>query len=363
MLAASAFLLLVVDPFMVTRVGFQLSYLAVTGIVLLFKPLCNLLVVPVVLLDKVWQLSVVSLAATLATFPLSLYYFHQFPNLFLLTNLVAIPASFLILYNGILLLVFSAAPPIAHALGYTFRLVLSALGRAVGFLEGLPFSTTTGVYLSTSQLMLLMGLLVSMVILFLSRRKGHLWFMLILGLLLSVSVIWRKYGSLRQSHMVVYSIRGHTALEFIQGKRSVFVCDSGLLLDPKKILYATSGFRLQQGITHTSVHALEDGDITTPWFRRMGSLFFFGGHLLVLVDDNADLYRDTLFMKPDWVLLCNKPQTSLQKLSEVFLFDTLLMDGSMPPWEKERWVSACREEGFEFHDLSENGAYLHSGLK
>ena len=68
-------------------------------------------------------------------------------------------------------------------------------------------------------------------------------------------------------------------------------------------------------------------------------------------------------MEPDWVLLCRKPRTGLEKLSEVFLFDSLLMDGSMPPWEKEKWVSACRKKGLGFHDLSENGAYIQSGLK
>jgi len=160
MLAASAFLLLVIDPYMITKVGFQLSYLAVAGIVLLYTPIYNLLITNNVVIDRVWQLSVVSLAATLATFPLSLFYFHQFPNLFLVTNLVAIPASFLIVYSGMLLMALSFIPVISGFIGQVLSIILSALNFTVGFLEGLSFSTTRHIHLSTPELLLFMGVII-----------------------------------------------------------------------------------------------------------------------------------------------------------------------------------------------------------
>ena len=83
----SMFILLLCRPMFLFDVGFQLSYLAVYGIVSIQPRLVNLWKPKWKLIDKVWQLTTVSLAAQLAVLPLSLFYFHQSPGLFLLSNL------------------------------------------------------------------------------------------------------------------------------------------------------------------------------------------------------------------------------------------------------------------------------------
>jgi len=90
-LAASAFLLLCYNPFWLWDAGFQLSYVAVLSIVVFSKPVYNLLFIPNKALDHCWKLISVTIAAQILTTPISIYYFHQFPIVFLITNLVAIP--------------------------------------------------------------------------------------------------------------------------------------------------------------------------------------------------------------------------------------------------------------------------------
>jgi len=97
-LAASAFCLILYEPMIVMQVGFQLSYAAVIGIVMVQPKLFNLITIRNRMLDWAWSISCVSVAAQLTTFPLGLLYFHQFPNLFLLSNLLVIPAAAVILY-------------------------------------------------------------------------------------------------------------------------------------------------------------------------------------------------------------------------------------------------------------------------
>ncbi|MGC4100454.1 ComEC/Rec2 family competence protein [Ferruginibacter sp.] len=109
-LAASAFTLLCYDPYFLWDVGFQLSYLAVVGIIIFQKPIYNLIYIKNKWIDAVWKLVAVSLAAQILTFPVCIYYFHQFPNLFLLTNIVAVPLSSIILYAEIFLVAFSWIP-------------------------------------------------------------------------------------------------------------------------------------------------------------------------------------------------------------------------------------------------------------
>ena len=118
-IAASAFLLLLFWPYLITDVGFQLSYLAVVGIVWLYRPICNLFIPANIIIRFIWQTSAVSIAATIITFPLTIFYFRQFPNLFLVTNLIAVPLSTLIIYTGIMVL--AASPLQAHCLHFWRR--------------------------------------------------------------------------------------------------------------------------------------------------------------------------------------------------------------------------------------------------
>ncbi|MFQ5335378.1 MAG: ComEC/Rec2 family competence protein, partial [Flavobacteriales bacterium] len=113
-LAASAFALLLFNPFLIMEVGFQLSYLAVVGIVFIQPRLYHIWHPKLWIIDKIWAITTVSLAAQIATFPLGLLYFHQFPNYFLFSNLIVIPMAAVILYNGMLVLALSFSDILCH---------------------------------------------------------------------------------------------------------------------------------------------------------------------------------------------------------------------------------------------------------
>ncbi len=117
-LAFSAILMIAFDPDVIYEVGFQLSYLAVGGILLLQPLILRWWLPPNQVLEYIWQLTAVSLAAQLATFPLSIYYFHIFPSYFLLANLIIIPLSFLVMQAGIPLLIFGWVPYLSDGLGW-----------------------------------------------------------------------------------------------------------------------------------------------------------------------------------------------------------------------------------------------------
>ena len=106
-MAASAFLLLCYNPFLLWDVGFQLSYFAVLGIVISQPFIVKWFYFKNKFVNAIWQLSSVSLAAQLFTFPICMYYFHQLPLLFLLSNLIAIPLTTIALWTCILLIIIS----------------------------------------------------------------------------------------------------------------------------------------------------------------------------------------------------------------------------------------------------------------
>jgi len=116
-LAVSALLLLCYNPFWLWDVGFQLSYAAVLSIVIFMQPIYNLLYIKNKILDSIWKLNAISIAAQLLTTPLSIYHFHQFPNFFLLTNFIAVPLSSIIVLGEIFLCAISFIPFLATISG------------------------------------------------------------------------------------------------------------------------------------------------------------------------------------------------------------------------------------------------------
>src|SRR5690606_7061175 len=106
-LALSALILLVFDPFILYSVGFQLSYMAVLGIVLLQPKIVGWWEPDNRIFRYLWEITTVGIAAQLATFPISVHYFHVFPTYFIISNLVAIPGAFLVMACGIPFMLFS----------------------------------------------------------------------------------------------------------------------------------------------------------------------------------------------------------------------------------------------------------------
>jgi competence protein ComEC len=106
-LAFAAVVQLAINPLSLWDVGFQMSFLAVLGIVMLNLRLRDV-ATPIWLsrwrvIRWMWSLVKVSLAAQIAVAPLSMYYFGTFPCYFLLTNLKAVPLAMLILYSSVVM--------------------------------------------------------------------------------------------------------------------------------------------------------------------------------------------------------------------------------------------------------------------
>ncbi len=156
-LAASAFCLLLYNPYYLWDVGFQLSYTAVLSIIIFMKPVYKCLYFKNKLLGVVWQLNAVTLSAQILTFPLLLYYFHQFPNLFLFTNFFVVPLSGFILYGCLLLLGMAKIPVLGTLIGKGISWLIMQMNGLIGRTDSVPFSVTGNMQISLLQCLLLYG--------------------------------------------------------------------------------------------------------------------------------------------------------------------------------------------------------------
>ena len=158
-LAFSALLLLVLDPAIQTDLGFQLSYLAVAGIVGLQPILLRMWAPSNRVLDYFWQMATVTLAAQLITSPLTLHYFHTFPTYFLIANLLIVPLSYIILCAGVPFLLLARIPMVGSTLGAIVDFLLFIQNEITYTLQEFPAALWQGIHLSLAGMLAIWGML------------------------------------------------------------------------------------------------------------------------------------------------------------------------------------------------------------
>lgn len=254
-LAASAFVLLLYNPYLIMSVGFQLSYLAVLGIVYIQRPLYHLWEIENRVGDWVWQITCVSVAAQLTTFALGLLYFHQFPVYFLISNLFVIPLSTVVLISGIILLAVSGLTFLASVIGKITWGLIWALNKIVFVVEDLPLSIINNIYFTTLQCWVLMGILTGIVFLFQFRNIQWLYFSAACAIWFTVLQWVHFMKEVNQCQFAVYQINQRMACEFIDHGQSYFRCDTALRNDNERIRFHIRPNRLMHGVAalHDSI--------------------------------------------------------------------------------------------------------------
>lgn len=259
-LAASCFTLLCVDANMLANVGFQLSYMAVLGIVFIQPYLYAWWVAPNWLMDQIWKITSVSIAAQLATSPIGILYFHQFPNCFLFSNLLIIPLTTLVLYGCLVLLVVAKLSVLAAPLGIAIKYIISFTNWLVVKVEHIPYAYVNGLQISIFQ-SILMYVLVLCLLLYFMHRYTWLFGVALVALLYFVSINAYQHITLSgQNQLWVYSVNRLNAIQLIEGKKSMLLIDSAFKADKQKFR-----FHLQQHIWQNELIRVDTVLTTQQW--------------------------------------------------------------------------------------------------
>jgi competence protein ComEC len=340
-LLLSALVLLLVNPFWLWDVGFQLSFTAVGGILLFYRPIYALYIPDNRLLDGIWKGSAVTLAAQVLTTPLSLYHFHQFPVLFLLANVLAVPLSGLLVYALLALLCLSFWPAAATVLGKGIALLIDCLNNYIATMERLPVAVWEGISISLLQTILLYGIIAALAWGPLQRRAPA-WrsaaACLALMLCLRTASFW---SAAQQRRLLVYGIPKMAAVELHDGRQLAFGGDRALLQDPLLRGYHLDG-------AHT---AFRLNDAAQP----LPAVFSFDGRVVVHLQEGATF---PAIRKADLLILSHRPRLYLPQLLEEGRIGSLVIDASVPAKTAARWKEDCARAGVPCHDVSEKGAYM-----
>ncbi|MCB0580991.1 MAG: ComEC family competence protein, partial [Phaeodactylibacter sp.] len=353
-LAASACLLLCIDPYLLFNIGFQLSYLAVLGIVYFQPVFYRQWYIQNRAGDYLWKLLAVSLAAQLTTLPLSLYYFHQFPLYFWLSGLIVVPAAALILSAGLALFALHLVPVVGMAVGKLLYGIIWTVNALVFLIQQIPGGLIEGFWVGKAATCLLYLILLGVVLA--RESRNFKWVLAALGCLLIVAALHatREVQVHHQQALVVYHVPRATALTLFEGKQAGLAGSEGL--SDKQLEYACQNHQWYRRARLPASQPLSGKAHGHGWWYRRGALQY-GAHRLLVVQDEGHLPGGA-GLRVDVVLLCNGVDIKLEQLLEKVDFRLVLIDGSNPPWTARTWREQARSLGIECHYTAEDGAWM-----
>lgn len=343
----SAFVMLLINPNYIYNVGFQLSYAAVISIVAFQKPIAGLM--PTRNKALVWlrDLFSVSLAAQIGTLPFTLFYFQQFPNYFLLTNLIAIPLSGFIIYASIALLSLSAFPSVAVWIAWLLQKMLFGLNYAITTIFNLPFSTSV-VALDFTQSLLLVLCVMLITWYFYSKKFQVLLFSLLSIWLIAIISLKTLIQTKDTQQMIVYAASSGMHISFLdKGKNYFYSTDS---VELHKI--ALANLHLQ------GIHSSENVEYQ-PWFLKNYTQFY-GSRIAILKPEHWKMKTLAKPLQVDILIIGNKIKPKIKSVLENIKPILIVVDKSISLWYTESIREACSQNRIKFYSVAESGAFVQS---
>lgn len=292
-LAISAFLLLLIDPFVLFEVGFQFSYLAVVSIVFFQPRFEKLIEVHQTFLRWSWKLFTVSLAAQVGTFPLAIYYFHQFPSYFFLSNFVIIPVAGLLIYGSALLLIFSEISFLAKAFTYLLQHFIELIHWLIYQIQVLPGALIEHITFSPLQVVLIYAIITGMTVsLWWNRKKAFLLSLIFLIAFKLVSV--SNLYSNQQAEMIVFNSNKHSVVCFRDQQNVLVLSDT--VLDEKMKRRLVFPYGIAKRVKNYHYEVLRDNEVRVIGDKVI-AIAGKGAHKKVLDELNPDylILRDNAF--------------------------------------------------------------------
>ena len=337
-LAVSAFILLVFRPRFCFDVGFRLSYAAVASIITV-KPV----------LDKWWRIKhrignwfldlfKVSIAAQIGVLPLSLYYFHQFPGLFFVTNMVVVPCLILILGLGILMLVLIGIHQPPDLLIQILSWFVQIMNRFVEWVASKEAFLFDQISFDLTALILSYLILFFLSIFYYKRTFKNL--MVLGGSILVFQVVVQQLPALTSKNAFVI---------FHKSRYSVFGLQSNQHLEIHHDLDSINRLRMLNDYTIGAA-------IKTQSTNSIQRLYKVDDKLLLVVD-SLGIYT-IKSVKPQWVVLRQSPKINLNRLIDSLSPELIIWDGSNYKSYQKRWKLTCEAKKIRYHQTSEKGAFL-----
>jgi competence protein ComEC len=336
----SVFLILLFQPSFLFDVGFQLSYIALFFIIW-FQPLLASIWSPKAkAFEYMWGILTVSFAAQIGTLPLSIYYFHQFPGLFFITNLAIIPLLSIIMILGVLVMVlagFNFVPlflskPLEWGI-YLLNKIINTIASYEQFIiHDIPFN----IYLMASSYLVIL----TAIIWFKKPSYSKLIILLISIMTIQFSYIKTQWDSKNQKEWIVFNFKKNTMVIARDGKDVVLYARENLLKTAKSnsVLnsYLVANFSKLKGK------------------EKIKNTAFFKDNRILILDSLGNYPKD---VQVDVIVITQSPRINMDRMLHLLKPKIVVADVSNFKILQKFWKASCEKQKIPFHAVAEKGFF------
>jgi competence protein ComEC len=335
-IAASALLLLLVNPNFIFDIGFQLSYSAVLSIVL-FQPFFERFYFSKNKISRyVVDLILVSVAAQIGVLPLSLYYFNQFPILFLVANILVIPFVTLLLLLGVLTLILNFSfPMLAQFPAFIIEKIIDFMTFYVGWISEFDAFIIRNISFSAS-LCLVAYLMIACFLYWLYQKKNKaLIYFLVSIILVQITYVFTQTSAQLQHEMLIFNTKG-SLFAIKKNTETTFFSTS-----PEEQIATISDYNRGNFTENSTILPIEN-------------VYLFGNRKILVIDDSGYF---KIGINPDVVVLIDNPKINLERVIKELQPKTIIADNSNSFYRINQWKATCEQEKIPFHATAEKGFY------
>ena len=339
-LVVSALLILLFRPSFLFDIGFQLSYIALFFIVWLQPLLASIWTPKYKVVNYFWEIITVSFAAQIGTLPLSIYYFHQFPGLFFVTNIVILPMLSLILGIGVVVMLLAAVNvvwyPMMKLLEYSIWFLNKIIAWVASFEDFIFKDIPLNSYMLWSSYLLIFSLIIW------SKKPTFKKLTLSLSALILVQIIsiQAKYSSQNKEEFIVFNKKKSSIITERKG-------DKVTLYSNDSILKTTDDNLVLKSYLVANYCKIEKK-------KSISNLYYFKDKKILLMDSS------TVYLpheKPDVLIITNSPKVNLERIFKQWKPNQVVVDAANFKSYIKVWKATCIKEKIPFHDTTEKGFY------
>lgn len=354
-LFAVAFFMLLCRPVWLFDVGFQLSFCAVTAILLLQPRIYRCF--PEVhsrIGHYLCGLMSVSIAAQIGTAPLVLLYFSRFSTHFLLTNLLVIPLVSFIMYATVIMLLFTPYFPLQSIVAIGVKWLIGLLNSCVRWVEQLPWASFDGIWLYGTDVL---GIYLFLFLLgyYLNTCKARNLILSVFCLLAVCTChMVRQANDRPKPGFVFYNVRNCPAVHCLAADGHSWLIYADSIPDTSRLRKAVSGYwnRL-----HLEPPQAIITDYTGDMLAYRDHILSYSGRRICVVSDNR--WRNKWAAQPlsiDYLYLCKGYDGCLKELLGLFTVRTVILDASLSDRRRQAYGQECRQLDLPFISLPDEGS-------
>ena len=339
-LLVSMFLILFFQPSFLFDVGFQLSYLSLFFILWLQPLISNLWMPKNKIATYFWDILTVSFAAQIGAFPLSIYYFHQFPGLFFITNLIIIPFLILIMGLGVLVMVMAAFNFVPMLTMKSLEFCIYYLNKIINWVASFEQFIIKDIPINWQALISLYVLIIAFVILFKKPTYPKIVFAFISVLLFQSTLLITRWEIQNKQEFIVFNSWKNTLITERNGDK-VTVYGNQSTIDKLASNTVLKSYLIANSSSITGIN-------------KMQNLFYFNNKKIMVID-SFGVYSKQI--NPDIIILRQTPKINLERLIQVNQPKLIVADASNYKTTIQLWKSICIKKKIPFHATAEKGFY------